>query len=148
MDGWMDGHGSGSCPLGVFLLADPAARWIRRDGLFLRTTTELELSYFSHLNYYKRRGSRGSISIVTNLWAERLRFDSHLGGRDPFLFATASRPALRPTQPPNLLANGQGGALSPAVKRPWRKAHHLFSSSAALKNAWRYTSSPKYVFMA
>jgi len=40
------------------------------------------------------------------------------------------------------------GALSPGVKRPGREADHSPSSSAEMKNAWRYTSTPQYVFMA
>jgi len=34
------------------------------------------------------------------------------------------------------------GALSPAVKRPRREAHHSTPSNAEVKNAWRYTSTP------
>jgi hypothetical protein len=57
-----------------------------------------------------------------------------------FLFATASRPALegRPASYPV----GTGGS-SPA-----REVHHTLPSSAEVKNAWSYTSTPPYVFMA
>jgi hypothetical protein len=34
------------------------------------------------------------------------------------------------------------GVLSPEVKRPWREADHSPPSSAKVKNAWRYTSTP------
>jgi hypothetical protein len=45
--------------------------------------------------------------------------------KDIFLFSTASRPALRSTQPP----------LSPGVKRPGREADHSPPSSAEVKNS-------------
>jgi hypothetical protein len=50
-----------------------------------------------------------------------------------FLFTTASRTAL---------------ALSLEVKRPGREADHSLPSSAEVKNAWSYTSTPQYFFMA
>jgi hypothetical protein len=56
-----------------------------------------------------------------------------------FLFATASRPALGPTQPPNQWVPGN---ITPGVKRPGREADHLTSSSAEVKNAWNCTSAP------
>jgi hypothetical protein len=34
------------------------------------------------------------------------------------------------------------------VKRPGREADHSPPSSAEVRNAWSYTSSPQYVFMA
>jgi hypothetical protein len=34
------------------------------------------------------------------------------------------------------------------VKEPQRKAHHSLPSSAEIKNAWSYVSTPPYVFMA
>jgi hypothetical protein len=40
------------------------------------------------------------------------------------------------------------GAVSPGVKRPWREADHSAPSSVEVKNTWRYTSAPQYVFMA
>jgi hypothetical protein len=36
----------------------------------------------------------------------------------------------------------------PGAKRPDREADHSSPSSAGVKNAWSYTSAPKYVFMA
>jgi hypothetical protein len=59
------------------------------------------------------------VSIVTKLQAELQGFSSI------FLFATASRPALEPTQPP---IEWVPGALSPRVKRPGvRLTIHLHS---------------------
>jgi hypothetical protein len=40
------------------------------------------------------------------------------------------------------------GTLSLGVKRPGREADHSPPSSAEFKNAWSYTSTPEYVFMA
>jgi hypothetical protein len=40
------------------------------------------------------------------------------------------------------------GALSLEVKRPEREADHPPPSSAEVKNAWIYTSTPQYTFMA
>jgi len=59
------------------------------------------------------------------------RFDSRRGMRN-FLFTTASRPALEPTQPPSY----------PGVKRPQLEADHSRPSNAKVKNVWRYTSVP------
>jgi hypothetical protein len=50
-----------------------------------------------------------------------------------------SRTALGPTQPP---IQWTPGALSLMVKRPGREADHWPPSSAEVKNAWRYTSTP------
>jgi hypothetical protein len=44
-----------------------------------------------------------------------------------FLFATATSPALGPTQPPEDISSG--------VKRPWREANHSFPSSAWVRSA-------------
>jgi hypothetical protein len=59
--------------------------------------------------------------------------------------ATALRPALGPIQP---LFRWVPGDLSPEIKRPEREADYLLRSSAEIKNAWSYTSTPHYVFMA
>jgi hypothetical protein len=52
---------------------------------------------------------------------------------------------LRPTQPP---VQWVPGALSLGVKRPGRGTDHSPPSSAEVKNASSYTSTPLYVFMA
>jgi hypothetical protein len=59
--------------------------------------------------------------------------------RGIFLFTTVSRTALGPTQPP---IKWVPGALSLGVKRPGREADHSLPSSAEVKNAWSYTSTP------
>jgi len=40
------------------------------------------------------------------------------------------------------------GALFLGVKRPGHEADHSPPSSAEVKNAWSYTSTPQYVFVA
>jgi hypothetical protein len=62
-----------------------------------------------------------------------------------FLFTTASRTALEPTQPP---IQWVPGALSRGVKQLGREADHSPPSSVEVKNAWSYTSTHQYVFMA
>jgi hypothetical protein len=54
-----------------------------------------------------------------------------------FLFTTASRPALGPTQPP---IQWVSGALYLGVKLSGREADHSTPSNAKVKNAWSYTS--------
>jgi hypothetical protein len=71
-------------------------------------------------------------------------FDSQRG-LEICLFNTASRTAMGPTQPPTQWV---AGALSLGVKWPGREADHSPPSSAEIKNAWSYTSTPQYVFMA
>jgi hypothetical protein len=49
--------------------------------------------------------------------------------------------------PPNLLRKGVPGALSLGVNRPGCEAEYPPPSSAEVKNAWRYISTPQYTFM-
>jgi hypothetical protein len=56
-----------------------------------------------------------------------------------FLFTIVSRKVLGPNQPP---IQWVPGALSLWVKRPGREADHSLPSSAEVKNAWSYTSTP------
>jgi hypothetical protein len=51
-----------------------------------------------------------------------------------FLFAIASKPALRTIQPPIQQV--------PGVKRQRREADHAHSSSAEVRNTWSYVSTP------
>jgi hypothetical protein len=67
-----------------------------------------------------------------------LGFDSWQG-LGIFLFTTASGTALGHTKPP---IQWVPGALSLGVKRPGREADHSPPSSAKVKNAWSYTSTP------
>jgi hypothetical protein len=76
-------------------------------------------------------------------WTTGIRFPA--GAMMGFLlFATATRPALGPTQP---LIQWVPGACHRAGKGAgaW---HWSFVSSAEVKNAWSCTSIPQYVFTA
>jgi hypothetical protein len=53
-------------------------------------------------------------------------------------FATASRPAQGPIQPPIHLVPW---VLSPGVKRLGRESDHLSPSGAEVKNGWSYTTT-------
>jgi hypothetical protein len=71
-------------------------------------------------------------------------FNSRQGLRI-FLFSTAaSRPALRPTQPPIQWVHG---IISLGIKRPWLEVDHSPTSIAEIKNMWSYNSTTQYVFM-
>jgi len=73
-----------------------------------------------------------------------LGFDSQRG-LGIFLFTTASRMVLETTQPP---IQWLIGALTLGVKWPGCEADHSPLPSAKVKNAWSYTSTPLYVFIA
>jgi len=60
--------------------------------------------------------------------------------RAVFVFTTASRPDLGPTQPPIQFVW--------VVKGPKCEVNHSPETSAEVMNAWSYTSIPSYVFMA
>jgi hypothetical protein len=65
-------------------------------------------------------------------------------GAETILFAAVSIPALECTQPPVQLIS----ALSPGLKRPGREADFPPPSNAEVKNAWSYTSTLSYFYMA
>jgi hypothetical protein len=75
------------------------------------------------------------IAIIISVPRDFIVFDRGSGVRFPagvgiFLFTTASRTALGPTQPP---IQWVAGALSLGVKRPGREADHSPPSSAEVK---------------
>jgi hypothetical protein len=81
------------------------------------------------------RSRCSSVSIVTRLRAGRHRGQFPAWAKTGFFFfATASRPALEPTQTPI-----QG---VPGTKRMGRESDHSRPSSAAVNNSWSYTSTP------
>jgi hypothetical protein len=76
-------------------------------------------------------------ALETCGWMTGLRFPAGIGIFFPF--HTASSPALGLTQPP---IQWVPGGLSLRVKRPGRETDHSPPSSAEVKNAWSYTSTP------
>jgi hypothetical protein len=62
-----------------------------------------------------------------------------------FLSATATRRSMEHTQPP---IQGVPGAISPGMKRSRREADQSLPFNAEVKNAWSYTSTFPYIFMA
>jgi hypothetical protein len=88
-----------------------------------------------------RTSSRSRDSSVAESWAFGLddRGSESRRWLGIFLFTTVSIPVLGPTQPPiQWVPRG----LSLRVKRPRRDADHSPPSSAEVKNAWNYTSTP------
>jgi hypothetical protein len=59
---------------------------------------------------------------------------------DTFRFPAASSPPLAPTPPPLIQLVLE--ALSERVPRPGNDADRSAPTSAKIKNAWRYTSTP------
>jgi hypothetical protein len=76
------------------------------------------------------------VNIVLDDRGSRVQFPLGLG---IFLFTTAPRMALGPTQPP---MQWVPGALSLGVKWPGHECDHSPPSNAKVKNAWSYTSTP------
>jgi hypothetical protein len=61
-----------------------------------------------------------------------------------FLFATASRPTVGPTQP---AIQWIPGALTSWVKRPKREADHQYPYNSEVENAWSYISTPPILYV-
>jgi hypothetical protein len=103
----------------------------------------LVLSLFHLHHSHKSRGSSVGIALGCGLddRCSRVRFPA---GARKFLFTTASRVALGPTQPPIQLVPG---ALSLGVKRLGREADHSLPSSTAVKIPRALPTVPQYAFM-
>jgi hypothetical protein len=102
------------------------------DANVERCLLHYRLSVLSHI--VMQMGAGIALGYGLDYWG----FESRQG-LGIFRFTTASRPALEPTQPPIQLVQG---ALSLGVKRPGREVDHSPPSSAEVKNAWSYTSTP------
>jgi hypothetical protein len=89
---------------------------------------------------------RSRHSSVVQRWATGwlIKLFESLQGLGIFLFTTASRLTLGPTQPS---IQEVPGAVSLGVKRPGHEADHSPPSSAEVKNVWSYTSTSQYAFM-
>jgi len=98
---------------------------------------------------YWARSSVSTLSTVQSVhWATGWKTREQLSSRVKkglFVFTIASKLALGPRQPPIqwVLAN-----VFLEVKRLGLEANNSPPSSSDVKNAWSYTSTPKYVFMA
>jgi hypothetical protein len=98
---------------------------------------------------YSAAVSKGNVSDVFVLLPLRLCSSTFVGWlgycpiegseQEMFLFSTSSRQILGRNRPP---IQWVMSTLSPEVKRPQRDANHSPSSTAEVKNAWRYTFSP------
>jgi hypothetical protein len=86
----------------------------------------------------KSRDSSVGIALGYGLDDRVPGFDSRRG-LGIFLFTTASRTALGPTQPP---IKWVAGALSLGVKRPGREANYSLHLVPRSKNEWSYTFTP------
>jgi hypothetical protein len=80
-----------------------------------------------------------SVSTVIRLRDGRSGFDVGQG-QVFFLFATASRPVLGPTQPPIEWVLG--------VKQSGREVHHLSPSNAEVTNMWSCAFTPPILLLA
>jgi hypothetical protein len=81
-----------------------------------------------------------SVCIATRLRAGS-GFYGTIPGGDWEFFSSPPRPE-RFWSPPSLLSNGYREALPLGAKGPRREANHSPPSSAEVKNAWSYTSTP------
>jgi hypothetical protein len=106
--------------------------------LFIFCKVGLDCCYYYYLLLLLSRGSSVGIALGYGLddRGSRVRFSAGAGN---FSFSTASRKALGLTQPP---IQWEPGALSLGLRRPGREANHSPPSSAEVKNAWSYTSTP------
>jgi hypothetical protein len=82
---------------------------------------------------------------VVQRWATGWMIEFRVRGGAGNIFSSPPRPDLLwgPTQPP---IQWVLGALSVGVKWSEREADHSLPSSADVKNAWSYTSTPAIYF--
>jgi hypothetical protein len=122
-------HLKNQLPKRLHQITDTAERNVRIVNKKLsQTITELELGQFPIVRN-THHWQEPVQSWATDWTIGVLGFDSRQG-LGIFLFITASRPALGPTQTPIQWAPG---VLSLGVKRPGREANHSPPSSAEVK---------------
>jgi len=119
----------------VLHFSQPMATFIALNNFIFNPVNQSRTKQFSCpcCNPTESRGS--SVSIVTRLRAGRPGFSSPKGQWRYLFFATASGPALGPTQP---RFQWTGGYF------PGNKA---VRARADVKNGWNYSSTPPYLFM-
>jgi len=93
--------------------------------------------------YCQKNEPERFVSIVTSLWTGRPGFVSMLG-QGFFHFDTISGPPLGPTHRNIQCAPG---FFPPRLRWPRHEADHSPPSSADIKDAWSYTSTPQYLYM-
>jgi hypothetical protein len=119
------------------------------DGLFIPFQGVIRNVCYPHIHFLLRfvlilSYRNSSVSMVTNLRAGRLGFDSLQGQGISLLATGVSRLTLGSIQSP---MQWVPASLSMGVKRPGREGDHSISSRAEVKNAWTNTSTTQYVFM-
>jgi hypothetical protein len=86
------------------------------------------------------------VSILNWLLAGRPGFDPCRGNDKIFSLRHRVQTGSR-ANPASYTMRSGGGSLM-GVKRPGREGYHSHPSSAEIRNAWSYTSTPQYIFMA
>jgi hypothetical protein len=83
------------------------------------------------------------ILLATGWTMEGLEFETLQGREFSLLHSVQTYTGAHPAS--YLMGTG---VLSQGIKRPGREADHSPQASAEVKNAWIYTSTPPYAFMA
>jgi hypothetical protein len=108
--------------------------------MFHKHPEQLTRESFTYFDVYSHgKGAEKAQWYSARLRAECSEFESRqeLG---MLLFIPASSSVLGPTKPP---IQWVSGALTLGIKRSGREADHSPPSSAEVKNAWSYTSTPQ-----
>jgi hypothetical protein len=113
-----------------------------RTAFVLNTSLE-RIATATHSVVYLSDTRGSSVSIVTRLRVGRPGFDSWQGKG----FFSLCHCVQTDFAAHVAFYTVRTGDSFPG-DRPGREANHSPSSSAEIKNAWSYTSTPKYVFMA